>query len=576
MTERTSLTGARWTVAPVDEAHVAAMRALGPLREVTLRCMALRGFDPNGGWLTPDVSQLLDPHTMLGMDQAIARLRQAIRDQQRIRVVTDYDVDGTTSSLILQAALARLAPDLKVDYHIPDRFTEGYGFSVAAAQKAADDGVGLIVTADIGVRDHASVSAARARGVDVLVCDHHLPAGESVPAEAIVLCPPQQGDPYGNRSLAACGVSLKLAEALLRDDPRRDVFREGLLKLAAIGTVADLVSIGTLENRAIVALGLAALNHGRHGPGLSALLKVADCKPGEIDEVKLGWQIGPRINAAGRIARATHVVELLNCRDPDRATVLAAELDALNRERRDIQGSLIDTVMSTLREPYDSFVVVAGPEAEGWHRGIVGIVAARVKETVNRPTAVVSIQGEFAVGSVRSVPSVHAVRALDSVADLLLKYGGHPMAAGFTVRAADLDSLRERLSRYVDEHAGESAMTAEHVADAVVRVDELDAGLLAELRRLAPFGSGNTEPKLLVRNVMLSDLRTLGKEQQHLKCTLRRGPAPLELVWWNAAPHAAALREGPVDLLANLRENVWNGNRSLQLQVIDARRATHP
>lgn len=573
MTDRLSLTGARWSVAPVDDARLGALRALGPLRDITLRCMALRGFDPNSGWLTPDASQLLDPYTMLGMEHAVARLHRAIRDQQRIRVVTDYDVDGTTSSLILQAALARLAPSMVVDYHIPDRFTEGYGFSVAAAEKAASDGVGLIVTADIGVRDHASVAAARARGVDVLVCDHHLPAGESVPSDAIVLCPPQQGDPYGNRSLAACGVSLKLAEALLRDDPKRDLFREGLLKLAAIGTVADLVSIGTLENRAIVALGLQALNQGRHGPGLSALLKVSDCRPGEIDEVKLGWQIGPRINAAGRIARATHVVELLTCRDPDRATVLAAELDALNRERRDLQGSLIDTVLASLSEPYDPFVVVAGPESEGWHRGIVGIAAARVKETVSRPTAVVSIQGELAVGSVRSVPGVHAVRALDSVSDLLLKYGGHPMAAGFTVRARDLDALRERLSRFVEEHAGEDALVAEHVADAVVRLDELDVGLLHELRRLAPFGSGNAEPKLWLRQVMLADLRTLGKEQQHLKCTLRRGPVPLEMVWWSAAPYAATLREGPVDLLVNLRENVWNGNRSLQLQVIDARQS---
>lgn len=566
-----SLTGARWTLAPVDEDRIRALGAHRGQREVTLRCMALRGFDPASGWLTPDASHLLSPYTMLGMDRAVDRLHRAIRLRQRIRVVTDYDVDGTTSSLILQAALARLSPELSVDYHIPDRFTEGYGFSVAAAEKAADDGIGLIVTADIGVRDHASVDAARARGVDVLVCDHHLPAGEAVPTNAIVLCPPQAGDAYGNRSLAACGVSLKLAEALLVDDPKRDLFREGLLKLAAIGTVADLVSIGTLENRAIVALGLEALNHGRHGPGLTALLRVADARPGEIDEGKLGWQIAPRINAAGRIARATHVVELLTCRDPDRAHVLAAELDALNRERRDIQSSLIDTVLATLHAPYDPFVVVAGPEAEGWHRGIVGIVAARVKEMVNRPTAVVSIQGELAVGSVRSIPSVHAVRALDSVSDLLLKYGGHPMAAGFTVRAADLDSLRERLSRYVSDHAGSEALVAEHVADAQVRLDDLDGALLAELRRLAPFGSGNPEPKLWVRGVRLPEVRTLGREQQHLKSALRRGPNALELVWWNAAEHAEALRQGPVDLLVNLRENVWNGNRTLQLQVIDAR-----
>jgi single-stranded-DNA-specific exonuclease len=344
-----------------------------------------------------------------------------------------------------------------VSYHIPSRFDEGYGFSVRAAQQAAEDGVGLVVTADIGVRDHAAIEAARSRGLGVLVCDHHLPAGAAVPQDAIVLCPPQAGDAYPNRSLAACGVSLKLAQALLREHPKRDGVIRSLLKLAAIGTVADMVSLGTLENRAIVALGLRELAQGPHHPGLQALLEVSGLTGGDarIDEAALGFRIGPRINAAGRVAEATLVVQLLTERDPARARALAERLDALNTERRDIQKRLVEGCLAAIPDPPPPFVLLSGREDEGWHRGVVGIVASRVKDELERPVAVVSIQGEWAVGSVRSVGGVHAVRALDSVSDLLAKYGGHPAAAGFTVRTADLDALRERLSAFVAEVAPE-------------------------------------------------------------------------------------------------------------------------
>lgn len=562
-----SFTGARWalpTDPDVPEARTGPGRAVHP---AVAALLARRGFDADAGWLAPSADHLHDPFAMRGMGEAVARLRHAGDRGQRVRIVTDYDVDGTTSSLVLQAALSRAAPDLRLDYHIPDRFTEGYGFSPLAAGKAADDGVDLIVTADIGVRDHAAIEAARARGVDVLVCDHHLPAGEAVPGGATVLCPPQADCAYPNPHLAACGVSLKLADALLTDDPMREAVLGSLCKLVALGTVADLVSLATLENRALVHLGLEALNGGRHAPGLAALLEVADLRPGQIDEQDLGWRLGPRINAAGRVARATHVVELLTCRDPGRARALARELDALNRERRTLQDRLVKRALAQVGTDPDPFVVVAGTEEEGFHRGVVGIVAARIKDEVHRPAAVVSILGEHATGSVRTVPGVHAVRALDTCADLLVKYGGHPRAAGFTVRAEHLPTLRQRLSDHVE--GLDADLVEEHAVDAVLPATDVDEILLAQLRRMAPFGQGNPEPQLLLPGVRIDRLRPLGKDGKHLRFSVDG----LDTVWWRGAAHADGLQAGQVDLLGTVGIDTFRGRRTLRFTVTDARAA---
>jgi len=554
-----SLTGARWELAeppahtPDRFSRVAAIVA------------GLRWGD--SPLTVPSMDDLHDPFLIRNMSSAVARLEQALTGGERVRIITDYDVDGTTSSLILQATLRWRRPDLALDYHIPDRFDEGYGFSVHAAEKAAADGVQLIVTADIGVRDHAAVSRARELGVDVLICDHHLPSGESVPTDAIVLCPPQADCDYPNPALAACGVSLKLAQALLATDPKRDRVVQSLLKLAAIGTVADLVSLAQPENRAIVSLGLQSLNRGPHSPGLQALLDVSGLTVGEITAGDLGYRIGPRINAAGRIAHAGAVVELLTTRDRHRAQSLAQELDDLNSERRRLQESLVRGILADLPSEPDPFVVIAGPEADGWHRGIVGIVASRVREQASRPTAVISIQGELAVGSVRSVPSVHAVKALDSASDLLVRYGGHPMAAGFTVPTDKIDELRARLGAFVEKQVTEEELIEVRRVDVEIEPREVSLSLLDELRVLGPFGMGNPEPRVLLRGLTLQGLRTLGKDRSHLKGRLPQG---MDVVWWRAAEHQEALGQR-IDLLAKVRENVWRGRRTVQLDVIDAR-----
>jgi len=575
LTPSLSLTGARWDLRDVDPSIVKLLSQSLGVGAVVARCMALRGIAaPEEGdrMLRPDLEALLDPYTMYGMQQAVDRLRRAVHEQQAIRVVTDYDVDGTTSSLILQAALKILGAD-KLSYHIPDRFEEGYGFSVAAAEAAAADGVKLIVTADIGVRDHAAVSRARELGVDVIICDHHLPAGADVPIDAhTVLCPPQARCSYANPALAACGVSLKLAQALLSDKPFYERILFSMLKLAAIGTVADVVDLLTPENRAIVALGIQSLNQGPHNPGLTALLDVSKLEMGQINSSDLGFRIGPRINAAGRLDSATRVVELMTTRDPVRAMKIARELDKHNSDRREIQQRLMTEAMAQVPrgDGAPAFIVAAGPEEEGWHRGVVGIAAGRVRDAFYRPCAIIAIAGDEARGSVRSISEVHAVEALASAHDLLIRYGGHPAAAGFSVKPENIPALRERLNASALAQTGGDTPLPRRRVDAALSPQEVTWRLQRELARLGPHGKGNPSPKLQITGAKVRDLRVL--KDRHLKFDLSSGRGQITAIWWRAAEHQALLASGrPVDFLGSLEVNVWNGRKSLQFNVEDAR-----
>ena len=568
-----SCTGSRWELKHVSPERVSEIALGTHLSPPAARCLALRWTGegiPGPDWLQPSIDHLLEPSTMKNMSTAVERLRKAIDTGQSLRIITDYDVDGTTSSLILQAALRICGPTLKIDYHIPNRFVEGYGFSEIAAKKAVEDGVDLIITADIGVRDHESVNVAVAGGADVLICDHHLPAGESVPENAIVLCPPQQGCSYKNPHLAACGVSFKLAQALLHDHPKYSQILHSLLKLAAIGTVADLVPLTTPENRAIVSLGLAQLNHGPHTPGLQELIRVCGIH-GELNETDLGYRIGPRINAAGRLEDASLVVELLTCRDPTRARALAERIDGLNKDRQAIQRTVFDEAMQGVDvESPDPFVVVAGNEADGWHRGVVGIVASKVKDAVFRPTAIVAIQGEYAVGSVRSVDGVHAVRALDSVADLLVKYGGHPAAAGFTVPTDKLEELRTRLSIYVRENTVLSELIRIRRVDVELSPEELTWDLYGELAGLGPFGMKNPRPRLMLFDVEPKNVELKASGRLVKFRIPRRTGSWIDAIWWGAAEHIPALKSGKLKLLGQLSVHTWQGRSSLQFEVSDA------
>jgi single-stranded-DNA-specific exonuclease len=565
-----SLTSQRWTVQTADPVRVDRLVAEHGLQSTLARCLSLRvSADGAADWLSPSITHLHDPMLMSGMPTALERIRHAIAEQQRVRIVTDYDVDGTTSSLILQSTLRLLGAKTTVDHHIPDRQDEGYGFSVRAAQAAIDDGVQLIITADIGVRDHAAVDTATRGGVDVIICDHHLPAGADVPEQALaVLCPPQAACDYPNPALAACGVSLKLAQALLADHPRQDAILRSMLKVAAIGTVADVVDLSTAENRAIVHLGVEQLRQGPHSPGLQALLDVSDVGD-HLSSEDLGFRLGPRINAAGRLAQADAVLTLFGCRDTAQAQAQAKALDQLNRDRQDIQRKLVAESLARLADPPPDFAVLWGSEAEGWHRGVVGIVAAKVRDHIHRPAAIIAVSGEDARGSVRAPAGVHAVQALDSVADLLSAHGGHPAAAGFSTQAAHLPELARRLDEYVRTHSSDEQLVPELRIDAVCELGDLSADLAQDLARLAPFGKGNPAPLLLLNQVQVGQIRSMGERH------LRMGFGPIEAVWWSGAGHRDILDQ-PCDFVGTLGFNHWRGRRTVRFTIKDVRPASQP
>ena len=563
---RLSLTQQRWTTKLSDAARVSALAQSLDISPILAQCLIHRATtDRVHEWLEPSPEHLHDPMLMSGMAQAVARVRQAIEGGENVRLVTDYDVDGTTSCLILRSTLLLLQASGRIDHHIPDRQHEGYGFSLRAAEQAIADGVNLLITADIGVRDHEAVSAAASGGVDVIICDHHLPAGAQVPADALaVLCPPQADCSYPNPALAACGVSLKLAEALLNDHhPKAQAILTSMLKVAAIGTVADVVDLSTPENRAIVALGVEELRRGPHTAGLQALLDVADVGS-EVTSEDLGFKLGPRINAAGRLAQADAVLTLLSCRDRSEARRQAEALDTLNRDRQGIQRTLVKECLSRLSDPPPGFVVLWGEEAEGWHRGVVGIVAAKVRDKVHRPAAVIAVAGDDARGSVRAPPGVHAVRALDSVADLLLAHGGHPAAAGFSARAADLPELSRRLDAYVQTHTADDDLVPTLQVEAICTPSDLGPDLAQALSKLAPFGKGNPPPLLQLDGVKAEQIRPMG--QGHLRMTI----GGVDTVWWGGADHRAAL-DGVVDVVGTLGFNHWRGRSTVRLTIKDAR-----
>ena len=568
-----SVTGALWTKDVSNPKHTSSMAGIKNCTPELIECLALRGATSAVDAeriLFPSIEHLHAPSSMYGVAMAVERIGRAVEQGEKVRIVTDYDVDGTTSSLILQATLRLLG--LSVTYHIPNRKGEGYGFSCVAAQKAADDGVSLLITADIGVRDHKSVDLANKLGVDVIICDHHLPAGESVPGGAIVLCPPQDSCNYPNPSLAACGVSLKLAEALLTKHPKRDLIIRSLMKLVAIGTVADVVDLMNPENRALVALGLEQINETRNTAGLTALLEVSGATLGAISAADIGFKIGPRINAAGRISSATTIVDLLSCKEPSEARTIAKQVEKLNLERRAIQESLLEEISADLlgsnASPVPNVIVVSGDEQLGWHRGITGIVAARIRDRFNRPALVVSYNGDTAVGSMRSTASLHSVQLLDSCADILQKYGGHPAAAGFSLKTDKISEFRERLNSKAEEMLKGEQPPPSYTADLKLSVERLNIDLVDQLSRLEPHGKGNPRPRLWVQGVKIASIRTM--KNAHLKMRLNGTSA--EAIWWKGSDYEQQLLEAEtVDLLGSLEVNTWGGRRRVQFIISDAR-----
>lgn len=500
-----------------------------------------------------------DTEMLSDTTKAVARIQQAITNQEPILVYGDYDADGVTSTTIMVDTLRRLGA--VVGWYIPNRFTEGYGPSEAAFQNAVDEGVSLIITVDNGIQGHHEIEMVQQQGVDVIVTDHH-EIGPTMPNAYAIIHPMHPDYDYPCRYLCGAGVALKVASALLGDQ-----LPTAYWGLAAIGTVADLVPL-TDENRAIVKKGLKQLNDDKP-VSVSAILEQAGYDDA-ITEETIGFLIAPRLNAVGRLEDASLAAELLMAEDEEEALFLAEQVEHFNQERKDIVSTIADEALAmaaTFVERGDQFLVLA---QEGWHEGVLGIVASRIVETYHLPTMVLNLDMEkgHAKGSARSIEQVSMFDALSQQSQLIQKFGGHHMAAGLTLDLNDVDALREGLNDWMHNEYADVSLQPMKTIDAVVRLEDITIDNIQAMHRLRPFGMGFSKPLLQLADMQVQEAKAMGQQQKHLKVSFEN--TAMQAIYWNNGSRAAELMSGQaLDMIGELQINEWNGNRSAQFILTD-------
>ncbi len=550
---------------PASEAGaVAALSAALGIGPPAAKVLVHRGFrDPAAArrFLNPAFEELHDPLSMRDMAVAVERIARAIARGERILIYGDYDVDGTTSVVLLTKAF-ELAGGTPA-YHVPHRLKDGYGMRSEVVEAAAEQGVKLIVSVDTGIRAAEVVRRARELGIDVIVTDHHLPETELPPALA-VLNPNRPDCPYPEKNLCGAGVAFKLIQALLpslgwpADKVRR--VAESFLKLAAIATVADVVPL-TGENRILVAHGLRGLDKVRNA-GLRALLDVAGFTAGTAppNARQVAFQLAPRLNAAGRMDTAKAAVELFLTADPARARELAQQLQDQNTDRRQVEAEIRDICEQIAVGDGECALVYY---AENWHRGVLGIVASRLVERLHRPVFVLGRNADdgLASGSGRSIAAFHLLEALESMSDLFVRFGGHAHAAGVTMEVANVPEFRRRFDAFAASRLSADDFLRRVEIDAVLEVAEIGEQAIDEIFALAPFGHGNPPPLFAALGVEVAAQPTVMKEK-HLRITVRQNGRILVLKAWNLAHRAGELAPGSrVDVVFNIEEDPYSAAR---------------
>lgn len=552
--------GTRWRLPNVAEAEVQALARSCGLRMPAARVLWARGVRDEPAvraLLAPQLSALHDPFSMLGMEAAVTRLKQALDACEPILLCGDYDVDGTLSVVMLRKTLALLGNE--PEFHVPDRLKEGYGIQPEVLEDAARRGVRLVISVDTGIRASAAVAHARRLGLDVIVTDHHLPEDALPPALAI-LNPNQPGCAYPNKNLCGAGVTFKLIQALLtrtgHSEERRRAWIESLLMLVALATVADVVPL-TGENRVLVKKGLENLPRTRN-PGLRALMQVSKLDATlPVRAWDVAFRLGPRLNAAGRISHARAAIELFFAPDAARAGALAATLDEWNMERRAEGDRILREILLLPVEEQKCGLVFASP---GWHRGVIGIVASRVAERHNRPTIILSIDEEtgLAQGSARSIPAFHLLEALESIErerPIFAKFGGHRQAAGLTLERERVGELVERFDARARAMLSSEDLVRKLEPDAELRPGELDDASAAEVLSLEPFGYGFPEPLFFVRGLRIAEQQVFAQKHLRVRFSDARGASLVAKLWNGAEPGSAPLPDGTVDALVSIQGN---------------------
>jgi single-stranded-DNA-specific exonuclease len=563
-----------WESAGYDEASALRLASELGVSPVTARLLCIRGLsEPEAArrFLTPRLEDLLDPFALADMTPAVDRILAAIASRERIAIHGDYDVDGVTSTVILRRALELLGAD--VVHFIPERLRDGYGLQPATIDRLHANGARLIISVDCGIRATDAALRARALGVDLIITDHHEPDVALPPALAVIN-PKRHDCVYPDKHLAGVGVALKVVQALCARSGRSE-WLPAFVKIAAIGTLADVVPL-TGENRVIAKLGLRLLSTGPHKVGLRSLLEVCGLLGKEIDSYQIGFVIAPRVNAAGRMSTPDIAARLLLASDEamvEEARGLAEQLNSENLRRQQEEADIVTRAKAVVESDPDvgsrTVIVVAG---EGWHRGVIGIVASKLVDAFHRPAVVISIDGDMAHGSCRSIPSFNMLAALESCAGVMLKFGGHQQAAGLTVESSRIRELRGRINDHADSRLGPDDLRPRLWIDGPLTFRSIDDQVMAELATLAPFGAGNPRPVFRSSRVEIVDGPRRLKDR-HLKMSFRQEGRVLRGVAWRASERESfvtAHRAG-IDLAFSVEQDLWNGERHVQLTVADFR-----
>jgi single-stranded-DNA-specific exonuclease len=576
-----SLSGRAWRERPADAGRARELGLRLGLSEPMARALASRGItlETAESYLDPTLKALFpDPSSFMDMDRAAEILLDAIQADRPMVVFADYDVDGASSAAQLVRWFRAMGKDLPI--YVPDRMLEGYGPSPAAFRRLREGGAELVITVDCGAAAYDAVAAAGEIGLEVVVIDHHM-MREDPPAAAAVVNPNRPGCESGQGVLAAAGVTFVLLAALNRAARARGLFAERTepdlrqwLDLAALGAVCDVTQLVGF-NRALTSQGLKVMSNWRN-PGLKALLEVAKSK-GPATTFHAGFILGPRINAGGRIGRSDLGARLLSTDDPEEARALAEELDALNAERKDVEAAVQNEAIAIIErqsnlDPAAPVLVVSG---EGWHPGVIGIVAGRLRERYRKPTLVIGVDPVTGVGkgSGRSQPGVNLGRGVQAAfeAGLLMAGGGHAMAAGLTMRGAQIPELREFLCRTLAVETADAALLDGVEIDALITPGGASRELYDDFQRLQPFGPGNPEPMFALADVRPEQIMPM--KGGHIRCVLTDGyGAKLRAIAWRAGESEAGRRltaGGTVHVAGRLKPDDWNGRRGVELEIED-------
>lgn len=502
-----------------------------------------------------------DPFGLKNMADAVDRILSAIDNEESIVIYGDYDADGVTATALLTQVLRNLGANVRP--YIPNRFEEGYGLNMQALDRLHDEGANLVITVDCGIRSLDEITHAYEIGLEMIVSDHHEPAAH-LSDHAIVVCPKQEGDTYPEKNLAGVGVAFKIAEALVSQRPLVACHLDDVLDLVAVGTVADLVPL-TGENRSLVQAGLETLRSGRR-QGLFSLMQAAHVDVQHANAGSIGFGIGPRINAAGRLDQANPALDLLLSDDLLQSGLLAQQLDDLNQERKNITQWIQEEAEKQAKEDGDDFLLFAAhPD---FKEGVVGLAASRLTESYYRPAVVGHYGEETTRASCRSISEFHITRALDECADLLVRHGGHAMAAGFTVRNEDLDELMGRLKAIARRELEGQELSPEFKADMELALHELHPQILHSIAQLEPTGQKNSSARFVSRSLRVTRRRQVGQDRRHLKLTVTDGQVVFDAIafrqghWYDQLPEF-------IDLLYSYETNEFNGRVTLQLNVKD-------